>query len=717
MTTLGSIGLEGPDRAACERVLSQPKQFALLAYLSARPEGERVSRDRILAMFWPESTTTRARGSLRTALHRLRRELGERLIEGSGEQVWIESGGLRCDAARLLADAGDASAESLLGLYRGEFLDGLHVTGAPDFERWVDRTRAALRTRVTELAWVLSGRAEVSGEWITAARFARRAAELAVDVEGATQRLIRLLDRAGDRAAAVAAYDGLARALEREYGLAPSPETVALVASVRGRIAVGGSVPAPAGVEASRGARSLAVLPFDDLSGGGGTYLAQGLGEDLLTALSRMRGVRVISRTSVRRFAASPPASVRAVREALGADVVVEGSVQVSGDRCRITVQLIDALRDEHLWAETYDRALADVFEVQSDVALRIARALEAELSPREHARLRHPPATSPRAWQMYLKGRALWSRRNARDTQRAAALFERALELDDRFAPAWAGLADARLMRALLGDVPLAEVRRGAREAIDRTLAIDPESGEARATLGIILEFFERDRPGAGREYRRAIELSPGHASAHCWYGNWLCVERRSEGIAELETAMALDPLSPVVRDSHALALLHVGGLDEAVASSRHTLEMDPGFWRARFTLGVGLALRGELHEAVAELVHGWSDGGWGADPGAADEASRLLGRDARAALEHLLASARSTAGEGTLRMVEVVLLMLLDRRDDAIAALEAARDAPWSGFLVLYAPILDPLAGRPRFRRAMEAIELMLPRWTAPA
>ena len=718
LTTLGPIGLVGPDAAGCARVLSQSKQVAILAYLAARPSGERVSRDRILATFWPESSMTRARGSLRTALHRLRRDLGPALIVASGERVGIAPEALSCDASRLLGNWEDASPESLLGLYRGEFLDGLHLGGAPDFERWVDRMRAALRARVTELAWMLSARAESAGEWITAARHARRAADLAVDVEGATQRLIGLLDRAGDRAAAVAAYERLASELEREYGLAPSPETVALIAAVRKRVAVGrpGSTPSPPAAE--RGPRVLAVLPFADLSGGAGAYLAQGLSEDLLTALSPMHDARVISRTSVRRFASSPPASMRAVREQLGADVVVEGSVQVHEGRCRITVQLIDARRDEHLWAETYDRALTDVFEVQSDVALRIARALQAELSPREHARLRRPAATTPRAWQLYLKGRELWSRRNARDTERAAALFERTLEIDDGFAPAWAGLADVRMARALFGSASLAEARRGAHEAIERALAIDPESGEARATLGLILTFFDRDRAGAGREYRRAVELSPGYASAHCWYGNWLCLyERRDDGLAELATAVDLDPLSPVVSDSLALALLHVGRQANAESQFRQTLELDPGFWRARFGLAVSLGMRGDRSVAAAELVEVWKAGGWGADPRAAAEAARLLDRDARAALEHLLGSSRSTAGSGSIRMVEIVLLMLLGRDDDVIAALEAAREAPWTGFLILYAPVLDPLAARPRFRRAMEDIRLLLPRWKGRA
>jgi TolB-like protein len=393
--TLGSVQIDGPDAAAAARVASQPKRVALLAFLAARPHGEQVSRDRILATFWPESDATKARAGLRNALYFLRTTLGTDAIPGTRHRVWTSPDRVSCDATQFLvageAGSGVAEAAALMRLYRGEFLDGLYVSGAPDFERWVDRMRAALRARATELEWRLSEAAESQREWISAAAHARRAADLAVDVEGATQRLLRLLDRAGDRAAAVAVYDGLVARLRDEYETTPSPETSSLMREIRERQRphVPDPLPAPitttSDTNPSRAVRSsVAVLPFVDLSGTGGP-LAAGLFDDLLTALSRLRGVRVVSRTSVQRFAFDRPESVRAVREVLGVDMVLEGSVRVAGRRARVTIRLDDAERDEQLWAETYDRDLTDIFEVQSDVAMRIARALGAELSPREH--------------------------------------------------------------------------------------------------------------------------------------------------------------------------------------------------------------------------------------------------------------------------------------------------------------------------------------------
>jgi tetratricopeptide (TPR) repeat protein len=416
----------------------------------------------------------------------------------------------------------------------------------------------------------------------------------------------------------------------------------------------------------------------------------------------------------VRQFVDNPPASMRAVRDLLGVDLVVEGSVQVRGDRCRITVQLIDARRDVHLWARTYDRDLTDVFDVQSDVALQIARALEAELSPREHQRLRRPPTNDFRAWQLYLKGRELWARRSADTTAHAASLFERALEIDTHLAPAWVGLADVHLSRIGFGGTDATAEIHAAKRAIQYALRHHPESGEAHATLGLIHTFFESDPVAAETEYRRAVEYNPGYATAHQWYGNWLCTfGRPQQGLTELGVAVDLDPLSPVVSDSLALALLHLGRTDEAESQFRHTLELDPAFWRSRFGLAVCFAHRADLTSATAQLVAVWQAGGWNADPGDAPRAARLLERDARDALEHLANAAHAIEGPGAIRMAEIVLLMLLDRPLDALARIDAGGHRPWLGFLILYAPVLDPLARHARFRAAMSRVGLLLPRW----
>jgi TolB-like protein/Tfp pilus assembly protein PilF len=706
----------GPEPAACARVVAQPKQFALLTYLAARPSGERVSRERILATFWPEMEPGRAHGSLRTAVHRLRQLLGPEIISGNAQQVGIPAECLACDARTLLDRDLPAAPEELLDLYRGEFLDGFSLLGAPDFERWVDRTRAVLRSRGTELAWTLSGRAEAAGHWISAAQYARRAAELAVDIEGATQRLIRLLDRAGDRAAAVAEYERLARTLGRDYGLVPSPETTALIGRVRERQS-GEQPPHPRVVLASPRPRSLAVMPFEDVGASPAPLLARGVTEDLLTALARIRDIRVVSRTSVRRFEGRPPPPMQAVRELLDVDLVIEGSVDAADERCRITVQLIDARQDRPLWAESYDRSLSNLVEIQSDVTLRVTRALAVELSPREHRQLRRPRTVSLKAWQLYLRGREAFSRRSSRELDRAVAHFQQALQVDDGFAQAWVGLADAHLALAGFGGRPVVHAAQEAKRAVQQALARDPDSGEARATRGLIKTFIEPDPPAAELEYRRALDRSPGYAPAHMWYGNWLCIYGEPDhGLAELSTATDLDPLSPVVSHSTGLALLHLGRWTDAEAMFHQTLELDPGFWRTRFALGVCHAKRADWDGASSELLEVWNAGGWGTEQRDAADV-RLLQLTGRSAVEYLNRALRSQRRSESVRVPEIVLQMLLGRYDEALDAIVAGEGKSWPGFLLLYCPLLDPLRVQQRFREGMSRMGLLLPRWRKSA
>lgn len=673
-----------------------------------------MSRERVMATFWPELPTTRAQGGLRNALYFVRQALGSDLVVGHGSSVGVAPERLSCDAVDLLSEVPDRPLAELLDLYRGEFLDALHVSGTPDFDRWVDRTRAALGARASEIAWELSERAEARGEWISAAGYARRATDLSVDVEAATRRLIALLGRAGDRAAAILESERLTSLLDSEYGVSPSPETVALIRTVReGRLP---DTPSDSTGEQRPRYRSLAVLPFEDLSAGSGAHLAGGLAENVVTELSRLHGIRVVSRTSVRRFATDPPASVREVHDLLGVDLVLEGSVQVQGDRVRIVVQLVDARLDDHLWSEAYDRRLTDLFEIQSDVVLRVVRALETELSPMEHERIRRLLTTSVEAYELYLEGRRIWSHRKPEDASRAASMFQRALDVAPDFPHALVGLADAWLVRAATGAGSLAHAVREARATIDEALARDPGLGEARATLGLVLTFFDWDHPAAGRELWRSTELAPGYATAHQWYGQFLVAHgREDQGLAELGAALDLDPLSPAVNEGLGVAFYHLGRIDEAASRLRQTLALDPGFWRARLGLSLCHAAEGDLRGATGELLEMWSAGAYGADREEAEEAAVRFSPSAREALEYLLECARSRIGEiSAIRVLEVVILMLLKRHEEAVEALETAReDGTLALVATMYAPVLEPLAGRARFRALMDETGLLLPRW----
>lgn len=721
LVTLGGVHVSGGPPGASGRLEAQPKRLAVLAFLAARPPGEGIPKDRILVTFWPDLATERAQANLRNTLYFLRKNLGAEALVTRGQVVSVAPDRLSCDAADLLGSPGGAPPEGLLHLYRGDFLDAMHLRDSPDFERWVDRMRAALRRRVEDLAWDLSDEAEDRGEWITAARYARRATELAVDVEAASQRLIRLLDRAGDRAAAVAEYERLTSDLRSDFGVPPSPETVALIDDIRGRTAVRDRPSAVAPTAENRWSGphygSLAVLPFENLGGPDANGLASGLVSELLTTLATLRGVRVLSRTSVRAVTARADASMREIHAALGADLVLEGSIRAHADRVRVAAHLVDARDDVQLWAETYERPLTDVFAVQSDVAIRVARALEVQLSPSEHRRLRSAPTRNPEAYRRYLLGRDAWAGRNPSDAARAIGFFEEALDLDEDLAPAWAGLADAHLVLAHTGASALTDAARAAREALDRALELDPTSGEARAALGLSLLFVACDPIGSGRELRRAVDLSPSYATARQWYGQWLAsFGKPDDALGQLEHAVALDGLSPAVCEGMGLVHYFDGRTDAAETWLRQTLELDPRYRRAHLGLALCRWQRGDREGAARAYLRAHSEGLYGGLREEAEEAASRASDDEAIGLEYLLQCVRGRLRSLPMaRIGELILLALLDRSESVGRSLHAARREGLAGFAIQYAPLFDAASSDATFRAVMEDLGMWLPRWEA--
>src|ERR1700691_5717513 len=357
---------------------------------------------------------------------------------------------------------------------------------------------------------------------------------------------------------------------------------------------------------ASTGIRSLAVLPLENLSGDAAqNYFADGMTDELITDLAQISALRVISRTSVMVYKGARKPLPQIGRE-LNVDAVVEGTVLRFGDQVRITAQLIEAATDKHLWSQSYEGELRDTLALQDRVARAIAEQIQINLTPREQAALKNVKAVNPQAYESYLKGRYFWNKRTAEGLKVALAYFKQAIEEDPKYAQAYSGLADTY---ALSGDWQYAvmtpkEAFPEAKAAALKALELDNTLGEAHNSLAFVLDGFDWDFDAAGKEFRRAIELNPGYATAHHWYAWHLSLLGRfDEAIAEMKRAQNLDPLSLIINADLAELLGLAHSYDESIRQSRKTIEMDPNFALAHNHLAQAYLQKHMYDEAVAEL------------------------------------------------------------------------------------------------------------------
>ncbi len=352
----------------------------------------------------------------------------------------------------------------------------------------------------------------------------------------------------------------------------------------------------PARVQRSDGPAAIAVLPLQNLSGDPKQdYFADGMTEALIAQLAQVKGLRVISRTSSMQYKGQAK-PIPQIAQELGVGLIVEGSVTRSGDRIRITAQLIDAARDEHIWARSYDRTSRDVLALEADVAGAIVGEIQGAAAAQRRAA--SAQAVDPAVYDLYLRGRHAWNNRTAEGYAEAVRYFEQAIQLDPTFALAHAGLADAYQLGGSALD-PDALAR--ARVAAQRALELDADLAEAHASLGGLLHRRENDIEGAEREFRRAIELNAGYATARQWFAILLSEEgREDEALREGNEAVALDPLSGLMRQT--LARVHYYGrrYDLAVNEARRALQISPSLPLARETLGRSLVALKRYAEAA---------------------------------------------------------------------------------------------------------------------
>jgi serine/threonine-protein kinase len=352
-------------------------------------------------------------------------------------------------------------------------------------------------------------------------------------------------------------------------------------------------------------AASVAVLPFLSLSPNPeNEFFADGITEDVIAQLSKIRSLKVISRTSVMQFKKREQ-SLREIGATLQVATLLEGSVRQAGDRVRIVAQLIDAEADRHLWSETYDRQLTDIFAIQADVALQIAAALKAELSPAEQLRMHRKPTSDVRAYQLYLQGRHCYSRYTEEGIRKGIEYFRQAIATDPGYALAYVGVALAYAEFAAGqggGGLKEAKAYREAMEAVTSALALDSGLGEAHSVLALLKCVHDYDWVGAEQEFKLALELSPGAADIYDHYG-WLCyaLERYDEALVLVQRAQELDPARH--RADLATTFLRAGRFEEALEAALHCVDFEPELARGRATLGWAYLKNGLPDEGLAQL------------------------------------------------------------------------------------------------------------------
>jgi TolB-like protein/DNA-binding winged helix-turn-helix (wHTH) protein/Tfp pilus assembly protein PilF len=352
--------------------------------------------------------------------------------------------------------------------------------------------------------------------------------------------------------------------------------------------------------------RSLAVLPLENLSGDASQdYFADGMTDELITQLAHIGALRVISRSSIMAYKHGHKSLGEIARE-LDVQAVVEGTVFRSGDRVRLSAQLIRVPADQTLWAQSYEGDIRDSIALQSKVAQAVVGQIEATLSLDEKLALGNSRAVNPQAYEPYLKGRYYWNKRTAEGLRKAITYFRQAIEADPTNAEAYSGLADSY---ALSGDweyglLPPQEAFSLAKAAATKALALDGNLSEAHTSLAFALDLYGWDWDAAEKEFKRAIELNPNYATAHHWYAWHLLVRgHNEEGIFELRRAEKLDPLSLIISADIADALCIDHLFDESIKQSQKTLELDPGFALAHFELGQAYEQKAQHDVAIAEF------------------------------------------------------------------------------------------------------------------
>lgn len=455
--------------------------------------------------------------------------------------------------------------------------------------------------------------------------------------------------------------------------------------------------------------KSIAVLPFTDMSQNKDQeYFSDGLTEDIITQLAKINSFKVKSRTSVMQYKKNSK-SLKEIGNELGVEVILEGSVQQSGDQIRITAQLINSLTDEHLWAESYDRSMKDIFSIQTDIAKQIANTLKAKLSPNEKQNIEKRYTENAEAYQLYLKGRYYWNKRSEESVRRGIDFFKNAIALDSNYALAYAGLGDSYLMLGVYGMVRPNESFPLAKSYAEKALQLDNTLSEAYATLIDINIHYYHDLDVAEINYQKAIEKNPFYASAYHWHSEVLILRKQFENaLKESEAALKIDPYSLIINTQYGMHLRYAGKLSKAIAQLQKTLEYDSTFAFTHWQLGLAFFEMKQFNKSL-HCLHKAADilpdyAGIQAALGYVEGVTGEM-EDAKRIESKLLKMAQTKyVSEQDLALISLGV----GKKEKALQYLEQAyiERCPWMPFLGMN-PLFRSLNGNPEFQALLHKLE----------
>ena len=458
--------------------------------------------------------------------------------------------------------------------------------------------------------------------------------------------------------------------------------------------------------------KSVVVLPFENLSGDKDQqYFTDGMTDELIAHLAKIRSLRVISRTSAMGYKGTHKTLSEIARD-LNVDAVVEGTVLRSGDRVRITAELVQAASDRHLWADTYESPLGDVLTLQNQVASAIANEIRINLTPEEQSLLATTRPVSAEAYEDYLKGRYYWNKRSEEGLTKAIDYFELATQKDPNYALAFAGLADCYSIigSAIVGSVPALDVAPKAKAAALRALALDQSLAEAHTSLATVRFNYDWDWDGAASGFRRAIDLNPSYATAYQRYSLYLmAMGRTQESLAQMNRARDLDPLSISTNFSLGWRLYMAHQYDQAIEQLHNTLDMDPNFALPRMVLGQAYEQKSAYPQAIAELqkaVVVSHD-----SPPMLGALGHALGASGdRAGAEQVLAKMNELSKKEYVSPFYIALVHAgLGENEQALDSLEkAVKDRSNAVIFMKVDPELDGLRSLPRFQSLLHRLSL---------